>query len=355
MIKVAIIGGSGYTGGELLRLLLDHPHVSIEAVTSERSAGKFVSQLFPGLLSGTTKIRETRLLFEPLKIKNLIKKADFFFLCLPHKASQETVASLYKTGKKVIDLSADYRLRDAAVYKQWYQTRHRFPSLLKKSVYGLPEIYRRKIKGATVVANPGCYPVSAILGLAPVMKQSDLRAESIIIDSKSGVSGAGRNPALPFMFSEVNESVKAYSVTTHRHTPEIEQELGALSKRKINVVFTPHLIPMDRGILSTIYVQLNKRVKLSSIQKIYKDFYRNEYFVRVLDNGAYPSSKAVRGSNYCDISVFLDGRNPAKQTLIIVTAIDNLLKGASSQAIQNMNIMCGFDETTGLTDLPTCP
>jgi N-acetyl-gamma-glutamyl-phosphate reductase len=355
MLKVAIIGGSGYTGGELLRLLTHHPHVSIEAVTSERSAGKPVSQLFPGLGVVKNQSRHSQLSFEQIKIKSLIKKADLFFLCLPHKTSQEIAASLYKAGKKVIDLSADYRLKNAAVYQQWYQTRHRFPSLLKKAVYGLPEIYRSKIKDAAVIANPGCYPVSAILGLAPIMKQTEINVESIIIDSKSGVSGAGRNPALPFMFSEVNESVKAYSVATHRHIPEIEQVLGSLSKRKIKVIFTPHLIPMDRGILSTIYVQLNKRIKLSHIQKAYRDFYRNEHFVRILENGVYPSTKAVKGSNYCDISVFLDGRNSKKQTLIIVSAIDNLLKGASSQAVQNMNIMYGFDETTGLTNLPTCP
>ncbi len=348
MFNVAIIGGSGYTGGELLRLLKQHPHVNVTTVTSKRSAGKSVSNLFPNL-------KDCQLIFEPLKIKNVVKKADLFFLCLPHKTSQEAVAYLHKAGKKVIDLSADYRLKDAAAYKKWYETRHMFPALLKKAVYGLPEIYRNKIKHASIIANPGCYPVSAILGLVPIMKNSLIDSDSIIIDSKSGVSGAGRNPTQPLMFSEANESVKAYAITTHRHTPEIEQELGFLSKKKIKIIFTPHLIPMDRGILSTIYVKPKEKIKLPHVQKTYQNFYAKEPFVRVLKDGEYPNTKGVKGSNYCDVSVFLDQHNHKRQTLIIVTAIDNLLKGASGQAMHNMNIMYGFDETAGLTTLSPCP
>jgi N-acetyl-gamma-glutamyl-phosphate reductase len=348
MLKVAIIGGSGYTGGELLRILYHHPQAQISAVTSERSAGKPVHTLFPNL-------KDCNLRFEPLRIKTVAKKADLFFLCLPHKASQDAVAYLYKAGKKIIDLSADYRLKSASVYKKWYETRHHFPSLLKKAVYGLPELYRHKIRLASLIANPGCYPASAILGLAPIVKNPSIDLNTIIIDAKSGVSGAGRNPSQPFMFSEANESVKAYAVTIHRHTPEIEQELTVLSKKKINVVFTPHLIPMDRGILSTIYVQLKKHISLPLVQKIYHDFYRGEPFVRILKSGAYPTTKAVKGSNFCDISLFLDKRSSTKQTLIIISAIDNLLKGASGQAVQSMNIMCGFHETAGLTALSLCP
>ena len=348
MLKVTILGGSGYTGGELLRLLNQHPHVKITSVTSERSAGKTVSDLFPHL-------KDCRLTFEPLEIKKIAKKADLFFLCLPHKASQEIVAELYKAGKKIIDLSADYRLKDTAVYQKWYETPHKFPDLLKKAVYGLPELYREKIKDAQIIANPGCYPVSAIMGLAPIIGKYFVDINSIIIDSKSGVSGAGRNPALPFMFSEANESVKAYAVTTHRHTPEIEQELSLIANKKVRVIFTPHLVPMDRGILSTIYVRLKENVDLSHVHKIYTDFYRKEKFIRVLENGAYPNTKAVKGSNYCHLSVFLDKRNPKSQTLIIVSAIDNLLKGASGQAVQNMNIMYGFNETDGLLNLPDYP
>lgn len=344
MLKVAIIGGSGYTGGELLRLLLQHPRVKVTAVTSERSVGKSVSELFPNLTGFSETLR-----FEPLDMKQVVKKADLFFLCLPHKTSQEVVFNLHKAGKRVIDLSTDYRLKDAAVYEEWYRTPHMYPALLKKAVYGLSELYRGKIKNAQIVANPGCYPVSAILGLAPAIKSSLIELDSIIIDSKSGISGAGRNPDLPFMFSEANESVKAYGITTHRHTPEIEQELSILSKKKVKVIFTPHLIPMDRGILSTIYARLKNP---NPIHEIYQKFYAREPFVRVLKDGGYPSTKAVKGTNFCDISVFLDKR---KSSLIIVTAIDNLLKGASGQAVQNMNIMCGFDETTALRGLPYYP
>ncbi len=353
MLKVAILGGSGYTGGELLRLLLQHPQVKIIAVTSERSAGRPVSELFPSL----TGLSET-LRFEPLDIKQVVKKADLFFLCLPHKTSQEVVFNLHKAGKRVIDLSADYRLKDAAVYEEWYKTPHMYPVLLKKAVYGLSELYRVKIKNAEIVANPGCYPASAILGLAPVIKSALIDLDSIIIDSKSGVSGAGRNPELPFMFSEANESVRAYAVTTHRHTPEIEQELSRLvrTKKKVKVIFTPHLVPMDRGILSTIYVNLKNDARCTmhdaGLHKLYQNFYAKEPFIRVLKNGEYPSTKAVKGTNFCDISLFLDRR---KNSLIIVTAIDNLLKGASGQAVQNMNIMYGFDESMGLSNFAHYP
>lgn len=263
MLKVAILGASGYAGAELLRLLAQHPQVKITAVTSERSAGKSVSEIFPNLKSHPEQVGTNlkHLKFEPLKIKNLENKADLFFLCLPHTASQEAAASLYKSGKKVIDLSADYRLKDKKIYETWYEKRHMFPSLLKEAVYGLPELYREKIKRASIIANPGCYPASAILGLAPVMGKSFIDSGTIIVDSKSGISGAGRNPSQPFMFSEANESVKAYAVATHRHTPEIEQELSRLlrTKKKIKIVFTPHLIPMDRGIFSTIYVRLSTK------------------------------------------------------------------------------------------------
>lgn len=348
MLKVAILGGSGYTGSELLRLLLNHPQVKITSVTSERLAGSYVSDVF-------LNIRGTDLAFESLKPQNLKKKADLFFLCLPHKTSQEAAAFFCKSGKKVIDLSADYRLKNAAVYEKWYKTPHNFKSLLKKAVYGLPEIHRSEIEKASLIANPGCYPTGAILGLAPIMDGNLAEIDSIIIDSKSGVSGAGRNPALPFMFSEANESVKAYAIVSHRHTPEIEQELSLLSKKKLNVIFTPHLMPMDRGILSTIYVRLGNRASLSTIQNMYRNFYKNAPFVRVLKNGLYPATKAVKGSNYCDISLFLDKRKSNHNTLIIVTAIDNLLKGASGQAVQNMNLMHGFDETAGLASLSPSP
>lgn len=341
MLKVAILGGSGYTGGELLRILQQHPHVKITAVTSERLAGSPVSKLF-------LHSRDSVLKFEKLHLVTLAKKADLFFLCLPHRTSQAVVAYLNKAGKKVIDLSADFRLKSAKTYQDWYNTRHIYPLLLKKAVYGLPELHREKIKPASIIANPGCYPTSAILSLAPIIDKDFIDTDSIIIDAKSGVSGAGRNPAQPFMYCEVNDSVRAYAVSNHRHTPEIEQELKGVAGKNIKVVFTPHLIPMDRGILSTIYICLNDSTNLASIQRMFRNFYKNEPFVRVLDNGMYPTTKAVTGTNYCDISVFLDSRNRSHRTLIIISAIDNLLKGASSQAVQNMNIMYGFNETAGL-------
>ncbi len=343
MLKVAILGGSGYTGSELLRLLLSHPNAEVTAVTSERSSGLFISDTF-------LNFRNTSLKFEALDLKALTKKADLFFLCLPHKTSQETVAFSHNAGKRIIDLSADSRLKSAEVYKEWYKIPHLYSPLLKNAVYGLPEIYRNKIKKASIIANPGCYPTSAILGLAPVMGEDFINANSIIIDSKSGTSGAGRSPAQPFMFCEVNESVKAYAIGVHRHTPEIEQELSSLSKKKIKVIFTPHLMRMDRGILCTIYVRLRRKATVANIQRLYYQFWRKEPFVRVLKNGILPATKAVKGSNYCDISVSLD-----KQTLIIVSAIDNLLKGASGTAVHNMNIMYGFDETAGLTSSPASP
>ncbi|MBC8414455.1 N-acetyl-gamma-glutamyl-phosphate reductase [bacterium] len=348
MLKVAVLGGSGYTGCELLRLLLAHPEVQVTAITSERSAGMYVSDVFHS-------IRNTDLKFEAMDVKKLAKKADLFFLCLPHKASQETGAFLYNSGKTAIELSADFRLKSAMVYHEWYNTKHMFAPLLKKAVYGLPELNRNKIRKADIVANPGCYPTSAILALAPIVGSAMADSSSIIIDSKSGTSGAGRGPAQPFMFCEVNDSVKAYSVTVHRHTPEIEQELGTLAKKDVKLIFTPHLIPMDRGILTTAYIRLKKKTNISALRKIYDDFYADEPFVRVMKDGVYPSTKGVRGSNHCDLSIFLDSRADKGQMLIIVSAIDNLLKGSSGQAVHNMNIMYGFQENSGLTLAPHFP
>lgn len=348
MLKAAILGASGYAGNELLRLLLAHPEVTVTAATSERYAGSSISDIF-------LNFRDCDLSFEEMNFSKLKDRADIFFLCLPHKTSQEAVAYFHKAGKKVVDLSADYRLKNAKVYSRWYDTPHLFKPLIKKAVYGLPEIYREKIRDASIIANPGCYPTSAILGLAPLMGTGIIKKDSIVIDSKSGTSGAGRNPSQPLMYCEVNDSVRAYSVGVHRHTPEIEQELSALSGEKIDVVFTPHLIPMDRGIFSTIYLKLDKKTTLSSVQKIYKDYYRNEPFVRILKNGAYPATKAVKGTNFCDISVFMDKHSGGGNSLVIVSAIDNLLKGASGAAVQNMNVMYGFDEATGLTSSPPSP
>jgi N-acetyl-gamma-glutamyl-phosphate reductase len=339
MTKVAICGGSGYTGGELLRILSQHSGVEITSITSERSAGRKLTGLFPHLH------KYGDLTFEQLNKEELLNKADVFFLALPHGASQEAVNFFFRNGKKVIDLSADYRLRDPEIYKEWYGLSHEFVSALKKAVYGLPEIYRSRIKKAALIANPGCYPTSAILGLLPAIKAKIVDTASIVIDSKSGTSGAGRKADVAVSFCEVNEGFKAYGIGTHRHTPEIEQELSCLAGREITVNFTPHLLPVDRGILSTIYAKMTKKTDTASVLKIYRKRYDGEPFVKVHDEGVLPNIKNVRGTNICEIGVKV---NPRTNTLIVVSAIDNLVKGASGQAVQNMNIMLGLPEQEGL-------
>ncbi len=346
VINVAICGGSGYTGGELLRILHNHPYAKITAVTSERSAGKRVVDIFPHLH------KYEDLVYEPLDKKRLLGKAEFFFLALPHGASQEAVNFFFGNKKRVIDLSADYRLVDPGTYKEWYGLPHKFVSTLKKAAYGLPEIYRKDIKKAWLIANPGCYPTGAILGLMPALKNKIIDISSIVIDSKSGTSGAGRKADSAYSYCEVNEGFKAYGIGTHRHTPEIEQELSALAGEKIIVDFTPHLLPVDRGILTTIYAKLSKAKDTAAVLSLYKNIYANEPFVRVLDAGIFPNIKNVRGTNFCEIGIKVNKRT---NTLIVVSAIDNLVKGASGQAVHNMNIMMGFDETEGLKHLALFP
>jgi N-acetyl-gamma-glutamyl-phosphate reductase len=346
MVKIAICGGSGYTGVELLRILSHHPQAAVTAVTSEKSAGKKITDLFPHLH------HYTDMSYEPLNKEKLLGKAEIFFLALPHGASQETVNFFFHSGKKVIDLSADYRLSDPKIYAQWYGISHDFTGTLKKAIYGLPEIYRKKIAKAKLIANPGCYPTSAILGLMPAIKKKFVDVSHLVVDSKSGTSGAGRKADVAVSFCEVNEGFKAYGIGTHRHTPEIEQELSALAGAKIRVNFTPHLLPLDRGILTTIYALMNRKMSQADILETYKHAYAGEPFIRVLDSGVYPNLKNVRGTNFCEIGLKLNERT---NTLIIVSAIDNLVKGASGQAVQNMNIMAGLDETAGLTALALFP
>ena len=345
-LKVAICGGSGYTGVELLRILSGHFKVKITAVTSEKSAGKNLTSLFPHLQKYRT------LTYEPLNKTSLLNKADLFFLALPHGASQEAVNFFIENKKRVIDLSADYRLSDPKVYQEWYGLPHEYQSTLKKAVFGLPEVYREKIKKAKLVANPGCYPTSAILGLLPAISNKLIDTSSIIIDSKSGTTGAGRKADLAVSFCEVNEGFKAYGIGTHRHTPEIEQELSFAAGKKITVNFTPHLLPVDRGILTTLYAKLSKETDTATVRNIYKKSYKNEPFVCVLEEGIFPNIKNVRGTNFCHIGVKVV---PRTNTLVIVSVIDNLVKGASGQAVHNMNIMMGFKETTGLESLALFP
>ncbi len=338
-MRVFICGGSGYTGGELLRILSNHPGIIVNGVTSERSAGKSVADLFPHLR------RFSDLIYEHLRKEVILGKADLFFMALPHGESQEAVDFFFRHGKMVIDLSADYRLRDHGVYAEWYKVPHRFQKTLKKAVYGLPELYRNKIKKSSLIANPGCYPTGAILGLLPALRNNIINVSGLVIDSKSGATGAGRKADIAVSFCEVNEGFKAYAAGTHRHTPEIEQEISLIHGKNIRVNFTPHLLPADRGILTTMYATLSRKLAADEILKAYRNMYKNEPFVRVLDYGLYPNIKYVRGTNYCDIGLKLNERT---NTLIMITAIDNLVKGASGQAVHNMNIMLGFDEKTAL-------
>jgi N-acetyl-gamma-glutamyl-phosphate reductase len=339
MIHVAICGASGYAGGELLRILSNHPLITVTTVTSERSAGKAVIDLFPNLY------HYSNLTYEPLRSRIILGKADVFFMALPHGESQKAVDFFFREGKKVVDLSADYRLKDAKIYHQWYKTEHKFQKTLKNAVYGLPELYRKEISKTCLVANPGCYPTGAILGLCPSIRHKLIDVASIVVDSKSGTSGAGRKAEIALSYCEVNEGFKAYAVTTHRHTPEIEQELSSMAGKDVKVNFTPHLAPFDRGIFTTIYARLSKKIDTGRIIDIYKNTYAGEPFIKVLEEGKFPNVKNVRGTNHCEIGLTVNGRT---NTLVVVTAIDNLMKGASGAAVQNMNIMMGFDEKTAL-------
>jgi len=346
MLNVAIVGASGYTGLELIRILHCHPEVAVTCLTSEQSAGKRISDVFPTLRG------RCDLLLENLEPVRVAEKADIIFTALPHKAAMEVVPTFLKLGKQVIDLSADYRLSDPEVYGAWYEP-HLNPANLKKAVYGLPEIRRSRIKGAKLVANPGCYPTSIILALAPLLKKGLINPHSIIADSASGVTGAGRSAKVDSLYCEVNEGYKAYGVGgVHRHTPEIEQELSLLAGEKLLVTFTPHLVPMDRGILSTVYAAPHQATDTGKLVKLYEEFYDGEPFVRALPQGSLPSTASVRGSNFCDIAPVVDSRTGR---IIIVSAIDNLVKGASGQAVQNMNIVCGLPETMGLEGLALFP
>lgn len=346
MIRVAICGGSGYAGGELLRILSSHPLIIVTAVTSERSAGKSIIDLFPNLL------HYSNFAYEPLKPGFILKRADVFFMALPHGESQKAVNFFYTEGKRVVDLSADYRLKDAKIYREWYKVEHKFQKTLKNAVYGLPELYRKEISKTRLVANPGCYPTGAILGLYPSIKHKLIDIASVVIDSKSGTSGAGRKTEIALSYCEVNEGFKAYALATHRHTPEIEQELSSMAGKDVRVNFTPHLAPFDRGIFTTIYSRLAKKVDTGKIIDLYKNTYAGEPFIRVLEEGNFPNVKTVRGTNRCEIGLTINRRT---NTLVVVTVIDNLMKGAAGAAVQNMNIMMGFDEKTALDTVALFP
>lgn len=338
MITVGIYGASGYAGQELLKVLIRHPETNVVALTSRKYKGIPVADIYPifkGLMDDP---------FIDASPEDVADLCDAVFLAVPHGEAMEVAPFLLKAGKKVIDLSADYRLRNVDIYEKWYKE-HTSADLISQAVYGLPELYRDDIENARLVANPGCYPTGAILGLAPLVKEKCIDNASIIVDAKSGISGAGRELSIGSLFCEVNEGFKAYKICTHRHTPEIEQELSLLAGSEINVSFVPHLIPANRGILSTIYGTLRKNTTVSDLIDKYKTFYNDEIFVRVYEEGTYPNISSVKGSNYCDIGLTLDDRTGR---VIVVTAIDNLVKGAAGQAVQNMNLMFGLPEEMGL-------
>jgi len=346
MLRVGIIGASGYTGVELARILAGHPQCALTVVTSRQYAGQPLSTVFPSLR------KRVELICEPPEPETIKEKADFFFLAVPHKTAMDVVPTLLAAGKKVVDLSADFRLRDPAIYEQWYQP-HSCPEIIRQAVYGLPELYRNQVAQTSLTANPGCYPTSIILGLAPLLRAKLIDPGTLIIDSKSGTTGAGRGANLGTLFCEVHDGFRAYKVGgAHRHIPEIEQELSVLSGEEITVSFTPHLLPIARGILSTIYASQAGSEDMTELHALYQESYRDEPFVRVCPPGVLPATQHVRGSNCCDIGIQRDERTGR---VIVVSAIDNIVKGAAGQAVQNMNLMAGFSETEGLMGAPFFP
>ena len=343
-LRVAILGASGYTGAELVRLLARHPHVAIVALTADRQAGKPAAEVFPQL----------QLLDLPMlsKIDDVDwSGVDFAFCALPHGLTQEVIAKLPR-HLKIVDLSADFRLSDIAAYATWYGHEHHAPDLQKEAVYGLTEIKRDAVRKARLVANPGCYPTAAQLPLIPLLEKKLIDPADIIIDAKSGVTGAGRDAKLGSLYSEVTEGTHAYGVASHRHAPEIEQGLSEAAGKPLIVNFTPHLMPMSRGILASIYVKMAPGVTADQLRATLSERYKGEYFIRVLPNGAAPATRHVRGSNFVIMSVHAD-RVPNRAILMAVE--DNLVKGASGQAVQNMNVMAGFPEETALEQMPMFP
>ncbi len=348
-LKVSIIGSTGYAGKELVKILMNHQKVEFVHLVSSSYAGKNIAEIFPEFLNKLDKELIN------LNLELVAQNSDLVFTALPHTISMDVVPEFLKKGVKVVDLSADYRIKDPAVYKEWYKKEHNQISkvLLSEAVYGLPEIYLDKIEDASLVANPGCYPTSVILGITPLLKYHFVEPEGIIIDSKSGTSGAGKKLSLGLHFAEFNENFKAYKVVRHNHIPEVEQELsfvyfGADNKeqaKEIKVSFTPHLLPINRGILSTCYLSLKGSKKEEEVLEIYQKYYYKAPFVRIFEPPNLPEIKFVAGTNYCDIGFSIDER---VGKIKVISVIDNLLKGAAGQAVQNMNIMSGFSETCGL-------
>jgi N-acetyl-gamma-glutamyl-phosphate reductase len=338
MIKVGIIGATGYTGEELIKIIHNHPEAKLTVVTSKTYEGQPVSDVFPIFYNIITNKCQR------LDIDIISEQVDVVFLCLPHKVSMQYVPGFHKNGIKVIDLSADYRFSNVNAYESSYQE-HTSKELLDLSVYGLSEIYKNKITNADIIGNPGCYPTSFLLPMIPLIKEKVIDPGFIISDSKSGVSGAGRSPSLATHFCETNESFKPYKVSHHRHTPEMEEKLSENANRKINITFVPHLLPLTRGMLTTIYTNVIGKTTRAHIDEIFHSYYAKKYFIRLLQKDKFPDIMSVRNSNFCDIGFHKDNDS---ERLIIVSAIDNLLKGAAGQAVQNMNIVFNFREDAGL-------
>lgn len=349
MISVGIVGGTGYTGVELLRLLLQHPEVNVSILTSRTEAGKRIDDMFPNL-RGYTDLK-----FSDLNVDQL-KTCDVVFFATPHGVAMKHAQALTDAGTKVIDLAADFRLQDLAQFEKWYGMSHDCPEILKSAVYGLSELNRDRIAQANVVGNPGCYPTTVQLGLAPVLKSETtlIDPETIVVDAKSGVSGAGRKASLGMIYSENADSFKAYGVAGHRHHPEIVEALEQISGQKgvfNQLIFVPHLVPMIRGMLSTIYVDLTAEGQAADLQQLYETFYANEVFVDVMPANSLPETRSVRGANQLRIALY----RPQPKKLVIVVVQDNLVKGAAGQAVQNMNIMFGLKEQLGLTGIALLP
>lgn len=336
-IKAGIIGASGYAGAELVRILLTHPQAEIAGISARSYLGQSVKKLYPGLN------KATELVFEEEDI--VIEKSDIIFASLPHGLSENIAKKCIEQGKRFIDLGADFRLEKEEEYNAWYHQSYNEKELHEESVYGLSEIHRDSIKTARIIGNPGCYPTSIALGCYPALKAGIVNTEHLIIDSKSGTTGAGKEPKENTHFPRTNEAFAPYGVAKHRHTPEIEQMLTEVAGEEVKITFVPHLLPINRGIISTIYLPLKEALDLQNIYEIYEEAYKDETFVRLLELGETADLKFVKYSNYCDISLHLDERC---KTLVVVACIDNMVKGAAGQAIQNMNLMCGFPEDTGL-------
>lgn len=338
MINVGIVGISGYSGGTALELLLKHPDVRVTYASANNTTGR-ISDIWPQLAG------KTNLVCRKFDLNKAVSHCDLMFLAVPHSVSMTLTPKLLKAGLPVIDLSGDYRFNSTTQYEKWYGAVHKDSTNLKRAVYGLPELYREDIKKAHLIANPGCYPTAALLALAPLASIHGQSVESIIIDAKSGVSGAGRKAKVALNYCEVNENFKAYKVLNHQHAPEIDLYLSKISNKPVKINFVPHLLPVNRGILETIYVHLSQKISLSTLHKVYSRFYKTEPFVRVVPLGEQPELENVVRTNMCDIGLAISADN---RLVVITSVIDNLVKGAAGQAIQNMNIMNGFKETTGL-------